>query len=537
MGPWQNGSGQPITDAGGAIVECADNPCTPCGVADGCHYALVVCNANSQVDDDFIIRLNGYLLGNFDGNAGGCCGNLFVTDSGIPLSDVPMSTCCADGVVKSTVPASRFQPVNTLRMNNSATNNNNNWGIIAVWRLFYSGGSLVYRFLCYSDVYAGATGESFTFSFSDCECEVAACCEAAGGGPTAIIAVEQTGPCQWTLTSESTAGTCGSLVSCEWTYRINEDNEDVPSVEGSVSGCTLNLSPELYCGTRQVTVQLKVTDSQGCEAFASETLDCEECEPIAELTATLIDDDEEAGTCTYNLCASITGGTAEDCGGLGAFINVTLDGACTPPCDDCEDIGSGGCCGFNLYHGECQEVTVSAGASAYWRLWSRICGCSGDLNVLPLPCAGCECCEDLTGNIESASITIGGIANGDGEVCDDCASANGLYIVPAQGCAGAEEFDIDPNCLEGFETPTISVVWQLLCDDPDSVTLRVDVTLAGGVPSATFQETIVRPAPGEPVDCSTLGSALALTSCNCSGTAQYRCDFNAITASLTFNLL
>ena len=70
MGPWQNGSGQPITDAGGAIVECADNPCTPCGVADGCHYALVVCNANSQVDDDFIIRLNGYLLGNFDGNAG-----------------------------------------------------------------------------------------------------------------------------------------------------------------------------------------------------------------------------------------------------------------------------------------------------------------------------------------------------------------------------------------------------------------------------------------------------------------------------------
>jgi hypothetical protein len=427
MGPWEDLSGQPITDVSGAIVECADHPCESCGVPDGCHYALLICNANAQVDDEFDIRLNGTLIGHFSGDDPGCGGNLFVTNSEIPISDVPMSECCAAGVTKSTISASLFSSTstNTVRMTNVGTNNNNNWGVIAVWRLLYEGGVVIYKNLCYSDIYSGPDGQNFVYDFVNCDCEIPPCCDTPGGGPTAIIDVEQTGPCQWTLTSASTPGSCGSLASCQWTYRINQDNDSDPEDATIVSGCTLELAPSLECAPKQILVHLKVTDTEGCESIASVTLDCSECSPVGDLTATLISINED-GTCTYELCASISGGSPEECGGIGAFINVIVgDGCNADSCGSCEDIGTGSCCGVNLFDGDCMEVVVEGSLTAIWSLWSRICGCRGPANTLFLACVTCPCCLEPSSGIY---VTLSGFADGDNGCL--CSALNGTYFLP-----------------------------------------------------------------------------------------------------------
>lgn len=56
MGIWENGSGSPIVDGSGAIIECDDNPCEPCdgGGFEDCEDML---SHVSSFDFDFNITL------------------------------------------------------------------------------------------------------------------------------------------------------------------------------------------------------------------------------------------------------------------------------------------------------------------------------------------------------------------------------------------------------------------------------------------------------------------------------------------------
>lgn len=395
-------------------------------------------------------------------------------------------------------------------------------------------------------------------------CNIYPCCDTEGGPPTASMTYEVDG-CYIRATDTSTPGTCGPIVRRRWTlqsWNSNPgpsgnscpDNQRVDEEEGETldDNEMTYLRAALGCGGKYFRLVLTVWDAAGCrDDVASEIATCCNCddtagEPCADppgsLNVTLIDPE----TCTYQLAASAPSEGYVPVCGTGTLIIEYIVANSSTGCEAalqrclCEDFAAGECedfltCIGSLGDGGTTTRVLIGHTTIFWRVREATCGCTGPWNEIEINCSPCECCDGEEGAIESATITIGGIVDGDGVVCSDCNSLNDAYIVPStEDCAGEDEFATDATCNPGQEVSSILIRWEILCDDPDSVTLVVTVSLGGGVPSATFQETVLRPGPDEPIDCTALGSALVLTGCTCGGSAAFRCDASGMTASLAF---
>lgn len=97
------------------------------------------------------------------------------------------------------------------------------------------------------------SGDYMTGEPEDCCCEEN-CCSEEGGPPTADFSYTQTGtsPCVISLHNESTAGTCGEIVSWEWF--LNDDEEPF-STDENPTGVEVTSGDD---------ITLVATDSEGC---------------------------------------------------------------------------------------------------------------------------------------------------------------------------------------------------------------------------------------------------------------------------------
>ena len=148
------------------------NPCSPCCS----NLAILICNSNAAVDDNFRIELNGNVLSEIDFSSAGLCNGAFYRTSATMTPDSNIlgpDTCCnaadPDGVDYITINAALFNDPgsNTLKMVNIQSNFNNNFGIVNVARmLFVSGVWISETPLIIDNEYSGSTGASFTFNFN-----------------------------------------------------------------------------------------------------------------------------------------------------------------------------------------------------------------------------------------------------------------------------------------------------------------------------------------------------------------------------------
>lgn len=133
---------------------------------------IQVCNANSKVDDNFDVYLNGVRIGKLNLNKNDQIGSLFIasTNSNLVVTD-PDFQCPINKMEKY-----YFNPGllnfgnNILELQNTKNNNNGNAGTIQLRNYLISGNNLITPCVVADRLYSGETGDSFTLNFNYTKC-------------------------------------------------------------------------------------------------------------------------------------------------------------------------------------------------------------------------------------------------------------------------------------------------------------------------------------------------------------------------------
>ncbi len=320
------------------------------------------------------------------------------------------------------------------------------------------------------------------------ECVVQSCCiDPFETGPTAAISAVEDVDCEWTITSSSTAGSCGEIVSCRWTWSITRVDSDVSMwgetiVDEACAGFSIDVlemlcearasgfedlcpgvDPQVIsnnictCGIHTLTVTLTVTDEAGCTDTVTEEYQCG-CE-ITEIPGYSLSEADGCGEeCPPGCCYDVTVSwpTEDSCGN-----ELVLIGFPGSPSDcPCAQPGPSGTGGSHVFEDVCAEGGMISGNLQLARANSTCC--TGPAVNVEEDVSPCGCCS---GCIGGALVTVSGV--GGGAECD-CSAFNDEWDVPAIPAAYG-------YCATNGETTIITCVgdaqygltlsWSLSCGE------------------------------------------------------------------------
>jgi hypothetical protein len=505
--------------------------CCDCAPSDGCHWAILICNSNSITDDDFDIVLNGSTIGFFAGELPPSCpGNFFVTSNEISAADV-RDGCCGTDITSTVISSALFTASNTLEMINVADNGSKNFGIVEVYRITVTGGVITTVDRCLASYYGGVGGTSFTYNFGDCPCEPDACCDDVGGSPTASFTAVNTTGCEYTLTSTSTLGSCGTTLSCHWDIKITAAGyvrhvtSDDCEVTIDLSICEIDwdnhevdcdIEDPPRCSEQIAEITLTVTDDLGCFDEATDEISCGVTDCVVAGTV----DVTQLSACSYQLCANVT---EEETNCENPFVEIRIldDSAC--PADettdrDCtclqlfetpEDCH----CGFYaLSDGECMTLNLDESVRFIYRWWTESCGCPGEWSdPVELTCSPCECCD---GSYDGAVVTVLGMGDCPDSPCD-CTILNNQDYILLQGddpCEGSASQLVECNINGTVYEAEFILYYRIFCNEAGYwVYVEQRMSLAG-VGNARGQDIFLGPLDGPKPVCADISETGIVTS-------------------------
>lgn len=130
-----------------------------------------ICNDNAVIDDNFVIYLNGVVIGIVDLNANAEIGSVFIGDSN-PATVLVDSDfdCPLENMVVYHFDPALIQQSNIVEMINLQDNGSGNAGTIGVRNYLITGTDLSDPCLIANLTYSGISGLDFTFNFDYTQC-------------------------------------------------------------------------------------------------------------------------------------------------------------------------------------------------------------------------------------------------------------------------------------------------------------------------------------------------------------------------------
>ena len=147
-------------DGGGEVPTCPERI-----------VVIQICNSNSQKDDNFNIELNGIIIGNVDLNSNSQVGSILIASEDPSIEVVSADFVCPlVGMQVFRFNPALLQASNTIRMINTQSNDNGNYGTVGIRNYLKTGNELSSPCVIGDLTYSGPTGSSFDLEFGYTAC-------------------------------------------------------------------------------------------------------------------------------------------------------------------------------------------------------------------------------------------------------------------------------------------------------------------------------------------------------------------------------